>query len=679
VVGVAAIVVGLAMTIGLWGDVERQNASAVRPSVPLERFVPAPESARLVDTRPGETTIDGLASGVGELAAESELEVQVGGRAGFAWTAAAVVLNVTVAGAAEPGFVVAYPCDVERPLASNLNYVRGTTRAAMVIVELDDSGAACLFVSGRTHLIVDAVGSFETGDAVGGAPVRLLDSRPGASTVDGAYVGEGPVAAGSTVRVGAVGRAGMVDGAGSVVLNVTMVTPASPGYAAAFTCGAAESPSSTVNAGAGEVAANLAVVRPDESGDVCVFVSTDTHLVVDATGQLATGAIELPDRPRRVLDTRVGEPVAAGAAGIVGVRHAGSTTSIPVTGVDGIPAGAAAALVNVTTVFPDRPGFIATHPSGGTRPGTSTLNYVGGDVVANAAVVPLGPDGQLCMFSSASTHAVIDVLGWLPGPAPAGEGGCADDSLFPGRRIVALYGNDVAAALGVLGEQPPAEAADRLARVAQPFEAGDRPVQGAFELIATIATSGPGSDGLYRSVSSEAHVQRYLDVARERGLLLILDIQPGRSDFLTEVRRYDRFLRDPIVHVALDPEWRMGPDQVPGQVVGQVDATEVNAVARHLASIVAAEGLPDKLLVVHQFQDRMLTNRPLLVQPPGVVVAIHMDGFGTQEQKLATYGVVRAEPPLWNGFKLFYDEDIDMFTPAEVLALDPVPDLVTYQ
>jgi hypothetical protein len=674
-----ALVAALLTALGVWGGGDAEEASAIRPRVPLEGFVPAEESARLVDTRPGGLTVDGVGSGLGEVAPGSAVEVQVGGRAGFPWGAAAAVLNITVAGAAEPGFVTAHSCDTARPLASNLNYVTGTTRAAMAVVDLDDSGAACLFVSGRTHLVVDAVGTFEVGDHVGGAPVRLLDTRPGGDTVDGRDAGTGLLPAGTTVRIGALGRGGLVEGSGGVVLNVTMVTPASPGFASAFTCDADESPSSTVNVEPGEVAANLAVVRPDASGDVCVFVSADTHLVVDATGQLAAGAIELTDRPRRVLDTRVGEPVVTGAAGIVGVRHAGSTTAIPVGGVADIPDGVGAVLVNVTAVFPQRPGFATAHPSGGPRPGTSTLNYRGGDVVANAALVPLGADGNLCLFSSAPTHAVIDVLGWMPGPAPTGEGGCPDDSLFPGRRIVALYGNDVAAALGALGEQPPAAAADRLAAVAQPFEAGDRPVQGAFELIATIATSGPGGDGLYRSVSTEEHVQRYLDVARERGLLLILDIQPGRSDFLTEVRRYDRFLRDPIVHVALDPEWRMGPDQVPGEVVGQVDATEVNAVADHLASIVADEGLPEKLLVVHQFQDRMVTRRALLVEPAGVSIAIHMDGFGTQQQKLATYGVVRAEPPLANGFKLFYDEDIDMFTPDEVLALDPVPDLITYQ
>ncbi len=202
---------------------------------------------------------------------------------------------------------------------------------------------------------------------------------------------------------------------------------------------------------------------------------------------------------------------------------------------------------------------------------------------------------------------------------------------------------------------------------------------GAFELIATIATSFPGTDGLYRSPSSPEHVQRYLDAARAHGLYLILDIQPGRSDFLAEVRRYEPFLRQPDVGVALDPAWHVGPGQVPGDVVGQVSAAEANAVADYLADIAASEGVGEKLLVVHQFQDRMLTDRALLREPPGIALTIHMDGFGTQQQKLSTYDVVEAVPPFSNGFKLFFDEDIDMFTPAEALRLDPAPDLISYQ
>ena len=223
--------------------------------------------------------------------------------------------------------------------------------------------------------------------------------------------------------------------------------------------------------------------------------------------------------------------------------------------------------------------------------------------------------------------------GLLHGPELPGGGRV----LLPHRRLVALYGNDRSAALGVLGEQPPDAAAARLAAVAEPYRAGDRAVLGAFELIATVATRAPGADGLYRAPSDPAFVQRYLDAARAHGLYLILDLQPGRSDFLTEARRYEEFLRQPDVGLALDPEWRMGPNQVPGDGVGQVSAAEVNAVLDYVAGLVAEELLPQKLVVVHQFQLRMVTDRDTLRAPPGLAVMIHMDGFGTHAQKLGTY------------------------------------------
>lgn len=273
--------------------------------------------------------------------------------------------------------------------------------------------------------------------------------------------------------------------------------------------------------------------------------------------------------------------------------------------------------------------------------------------------------------STTTTSTSTTTTTTVPGPG---------DSLFPDHRIVALYGNDSASVLGVLGEQPPDEAAARLRTLIAGWASSDRPVVGAFELIATIATVAPGDAGLHRSRSRPEHVQRYLDAANANGFQLILDIQPGRSDFLTEVRHYEPFLREPNVHVALDPEWRVRSDQRPGGGrVGQVDAAEVNEVAEYLATLVAEEGLPDKLLVVHQFQSRMVTNRDRLVEPDGITLTIHMDGFGTREQKLATYSVVHADEPWNNGFKLFYDEDVDMFAPDDVLGLHPVPDLITYQ
>ena len=251
--------------------------------------------------------------------------------------------------------------------------------------------------------------------------------------------------------------------------------------------------------------------------------------------------------------------------------------------------------------------------------------------------------------------------------------------LFPHHRMVALYGNARSPAMGSLGEQPPEAAAQRAERAAAAFAPGGRTILPAFELIVTVATRAAGGDGMYRSVSRPDEVQRYLDVARRHGLYLLLDIQPGRSDFLTEVRRYEEFLDEPDVGIALDPEWRMGKGGVPGQGVGSVDAAEVNQVVDYLADIVRANRLPQKLLVVHQFQHRMIRDRAAIKAPPELAVTFHADGFGGRSIKLEKYESFLAPRPYAMGFKLFYDEDTDMFSPADVLGFDLPPDVITYQ
>ena len=271
--------------------------------------------------------------------------------------------------------------------------------------------------------------------------------------------------------------------------------------------------------------------------------------------------------------------------------------------------------------------------------------------------------------------AELDAL--LFGPELPGGG----RYLFPDRRVVGFYGSHFDPRLGVLGEQAPSEVGPRLAAQAQPYaDLGDRPVLLAFDLIASLATREAGVDGDYSSPSTDEEVQAWLDAARAIDAYLVLDLQTGRTDFLTEARRYERFLREPDVGLALDPEWRTpAPGSPGGGTVGYVTDEEVNATSAWLAQLVVEGGLPEKLLVVHGFRSDMVRDRADVVARPGVALAFHMDGQGSRRQKLETYRVLRAAAPFWNGFKLFYDEDPDLFAPQDVLGLDPVPDLVTYQ
>jgi hypothetical protein len=252
--------------------------------------------------------------------------------------------------------------------------------------------------------------------------------------------------------------------------------------------------------------------------------------------------------------------------------------------------------------------------------------------------------------------------------------------VFEGNRfLVAHYGTAGTGALGVLGERPPEQAEAAVRRAAFPFWEEGQPIQPVYELIVTVADAQPGPDGDYSHDIARADVARYLRAAREHGVLLLLDLQPGRSDFLTVAKRWEWALRDPYVGLALDPEWRMGRREVPGRTIGHVRAAEVNRTSAWLADLVARERLPEKLFVLHQFRTDMLPDLDRVVGRPGLASVQHVDGFGTRGQKLATYHAVARPQQFTMGFKLFYDEDVRRMGPAAVHAIRPRVRFVSFQ
>jgi hypothetical protein len=252
-------------------------------------------------------------------------------------------------------------------------------------------------------------------------------------------------------------------------------------------------------------------------------------------------------------------------------------------------------------------------------------------------------------------------------------------SVFPEHRVVAYYGAPQSRELGALGIGTPRGAARRLAREARRYRRDDRAELPALELIAVIANAHPGDDGMYRSRQEDAVIRRYLRAARRAKALLLLDIQPGRSDFFTETTRLEKWLKEPDVGLALDPEWRVGEGEVPGQVIGQVSSREVNATSAWLAQLVEEEGLPEKLFVIHQFTDDMVDHTRVKLRE-GLDIVLNVDGFGGQEIKKAKYrSFAREAKDFHHGFKLFYEEDTDLMSPRQVLRMRPRPSLVVYE
>jgi hypothetical protein len=254
--------------------------------------------------------------------------------------------------------------------------------------------------------------------------------------------------------------------------------------------------------------------------------------------------------------------------------------------------------------------------------------------------------------------------------------------VFPGHRLVGFSGAPSSPALGRLTGDL-AAAAQQIREQAVPYGV-DRPVLPVFELIATVAHDVPGPEGNYSTTADDTTVQPYLDAARAAGAILLLGIQPGTGDFLPAVQRYERWLSEPDVGLALDPEWAVDPGERPGDVFGSTTGAELDSVSAYLDGLVAAHHLPQKVLVYHQLHAQIVTGEEALVERPGVALVKSVDGIGAPADKVATYQRVVATLPSFvhAGFKLFYDEDTrsgPLMDPAEVLALVPQPDYVLYE
>ncbi|HLM27545.1 MAG TPA: hypothetical protein VK304_11335 [Thermoleophilaceae bacterium] len=253
-------------------------------------------------------------------------------------------------------------------------------------------------------------------------------------------------------------------------------------------------------------------------------------------------------------------------------------------------------------------------------------------------------------------------------------------TLFPERRVVAFYGAPQNEELGALGIGTPAQAGRRLERQARRYVRAGRPVLPAFELISTMVHRTPGKDGKFSTRQKPATIDRYLREARRRRALLILDIQPGRASFMDETRALRRWLEQPDVALALDPEWSMAPGEIPGQSIGSTDARTVNQVAAYLSRLVRRRDLPQKLLLVHRFTADMIEDERSIRDHRGLAMVLNVDGFGTQAEKKVKYReFTRGRRRERNGFKLFYREDTGLMTPRQTLRLRPSPDVVAYE
>jgi len=414
--------------VGLFGiSVWRVASTSAASSRSFASLVPA----RLLDTRTEGATVDGAFSGGGLRPAGTVTQLTVAGRGGVAADASAAVLNVTVTDASAAGYVTVFPCGSDRPLASSVNFVTGSTVANGVVGRIGAAGQVCLYVSNATHLVVDVTGYFPTGSGFTSlVPARLLDSRPEGATVDGSFVNLGVRAGGSVTELKVTGRGGVAANATSTVLNVTATDPAGEGYVTVYPCGSPRPLASSLNFMPGATVPNGVITRIGSGGKVCLFVSNATHLVVDATGYFPPSSGFASLVPARLLDSRADGATVDGAFVNLGIRPPGSVTELTVAGRGGVATDAPSAVLNVTVTDAGGAGYVTVYPCGSPRPLASSVNFVAGVTVANGVVGRIGAGGKVCLFISDAAHLIVDVAGYF---TSSGYGSGPSDSVdIPG-------------------------------------------------------------------------------------------------------------------------------------------------------------------------------------------------------------------------------------------------------
>ena len=254
-------------------------------------------------------------------------------------------------------------------------------------------------------------------------PTRVCDSRAGnpsglsgpAMQCDGQTI-----KAGTSLEVSVGGWFGVPADATAVVVNVTAVRPTGAGYLTVYPTGATLPVASNLNLTTGQVVANLVEVALN-GGAISIYSSTTSDVVVDLQGYVAAavpGASTYSplSAPVRVCDTRPSNPsklTGPAAQCSHGTLRAGGIKPIQIAGEFGVPVGATAVVANLTVVNPTSGGYLTAYPDQSVRPTASNVNYLSSQIVPNRALLRLGADGELDVYSSAATDIIIDISGYF--------------------------------------------------------------------------------------------------------------------------------------------------------------------------------------------------------------------------------------------------------------------------
>ena len=367
---------------------------------------------RLVDTRyPGTYPI----SGSGMAATESRSFAVPSSSCGIPSSAQAYSLNATVIPRGSLSYLSMWPSGQAKPLVSTLNAPDGRIKANAAIVPAGTGGAISAYVTDAADLILDINGYFVAAGGAGDlvfyplSPCRVSDTRNAPGT------NGGPSIPGGQSRVISTwGVCGIPSSAQALSLNYTVVPQGPLNYLTTWPTGQSQPLVSTLNAPTGTIVANAAIVPTGTGGQVSLYVTSTTDVLVDVNGYFApagsAGALTFHTAtPCRVVDTRYGTGTFGGPN-----MTAGGTRSFPVpSSACSIPSTAQAYSLNATVVPSGAFGWLTLWPVGITQPLASTLNAPDGSLTSNAAIVPAGTGGAINAFATNSSSLILDINGYF--------------------------------------------------------------------------------------------------------------------------------------------------------------------------------------------------------------------------------------------------------------------------
>jgi hypothetical protein len=327
---------------------------------------------------------------------------------GIPSTAVAYSLNVTVVPNGPLDYLTMWPTGQPQPNVSTLNS-DGRVKANATITPAGANGGVSVYVTDATQFILDIDGYFlPAGTSASGlqffplTPCRLVDTR----WTPNAPLG-GPTFAGGTSRDFPIlsSSCGIPATAQAYSLNITAVPHGFLNYLTTWPTGQAQPLVSTLNSYTGTTTANAAIVPAGSGGDVSIYVSDASDVVLDIDGYFAppaSGGLSLYNvSPCRVLDTR-SSPGAFNGTLVVSVQGSACAP----------PAAAQAYVLNATVVPTATLDYLTLWPNGGAQPYVSTLNSYDGAITSNMAIVPT-TNGSVDAFSSDSTQLILDISSYF--------------------------------------------------------------------------------------------------------------------------------------------------------------------------------------------------------------------------------------------------------------------------